>query len=171
MNCLNGELFKCPSPRNGEVRLTRTACGMKWEIANTDRIPRLRSKRDVGSVKLEATRGPCRGCEVGRAIILVRSFVDPAVSVNNMVETPEIEKRRWEEIRRAMIEMSKGEPPSVSAPKPIEPKLPKAHKVCIDCGADLTGSAPKRKRCRSCAAAENRRAARGRYADKRLGAR
>jgi hypothetical protein len=128
MSCLNGEMFACPSPRNGKVRLTRTACGMKWEIANTDRMPRLRSTRDVGAAKLEARHSPCRDCEAGR------------------------ENSGWEGITE------------VGAPKSSKPKIPKAHKVCIDCGAGLIGSVPQRKRCRFCAAAENRRAARGRYA-------
>jgi len=116
MNCLNGELFKCPSPRMAGAKLTREACGKKWEIANiADRKPKAWNPQAAKYLKQTAKYGPCRDCEVGRA--------------NCHTE----------------------EPQAVSAPKPIKPKLPKAHKVCIDCGAELHSQQPTTKRCKPCA--------------------
>ena len=148
MNCLNGEMFKCPSPRMAGAKLTREACGKKWEIANiADRKPKCWNPQAANYLKQSAKHGPCRGCETGR------SNSHQGINVASTDCILQIE-----------MEYTTDKPP-------IKPKRPKAHKVCCDCGVKLDSPYHKTKRCKPCAKKANYARSRRWYAEQHPNAR
>jgi len=147
MNCLNGELFQCPSPRMAGVKLTREACGLKWDIANTERAAKAWNPQAAKYLKQSAKHSPCRGCETGRA----NSHQGTSAASTDCILQIEMEY--------------------TTDKPPIKPKLLKAHKVCCDCGTKLNSPYPKTKRCKPCAKKANHARSRRWYAEKHPNAR